>query len=65
MNARIHALQVEIKSIESMLNSMQGTMLQTATEELKNRCFELDMLNRTIARNAKLQAVVEETGVFA
>lgn len=65
MNARIHALQVEIKSIENMLNSLQGPMLQVATEELKNRCFELDMLNRTIARTIKMQPVVEEAGVYA
>ena len=48
-----------------MLNSLQGPMLQVATEELKNRCFELDMLNRTIARTIKMQPVVEEAGVYA
>ena len=65
MNTRIHALQVEIKAIENILASLHGPMLELAVEELKNTRFELDMLNRTLARTSMLLPVVEEAGTYA
>jgi hypothetical protein len=52
MRGRIHTLQNEIKTIEGMLDSLSGPMLEVALEELKNMQFEMDMLNRSEERNA-------------
>lgn len=65
MKARIHALQVEIKTIENILNSLSGPMQQSVLEELKNMRFELEMLNRMAMRTGKAELVTEETAVYA
>jgi hypothetical protein len=46
MKAKIHALQVEIKTIEKLMDSLNNQMQQLALEEVKNLRFELDTLNR-------------------
>ncbi len=69
MKAKIHTLQVEIKNIEGMLGSLDGTMQRMALEEVKNLRFELEMLNRksVITGKALFHAdnQVEEAGVYA
>ena len=43
-----------------MLNSLNGPMLQQATDELKNMQFEMDMLRRSVQKSNSLQLTVHE-----
>ncbi len=70
MKAKIHALQVEIKTIEKLMDSLNSQMQQLAMEEVKNLRFELDLLNR--AEELKTdqgqftdRRVVKEASVYA
>jgi hypothetical protein len=51
MRGRIHTLQNEIKTIENMMESLSGPMLELALEELRNMQFEMDMLNRGVQKS--------------
>ena len=50
MNERIHDLRAEIKTIETMLDSLTGPMHELALEEQTNLQFELEMLQRNEAK---------------
>ena len=52
MKTRIHALQNEIREIESIVDNLSGPMLDMALEEMKNLKFELDMLNRNLQKSS-------------
>ena len=55
MNVRLHTLQVEIKNVESVLDTLNGPMRNQAVEELKNLRFEMDMLTRNLQKSLSLQ----------
>ena len=55
MNVRLHTLQVEIKNVESVLDTLNGPMRNQAVEELKNLRFEMDMLTRNVQKSLSLQ----------
>ena len=70
MKAKIHALQVEIKTIEKLMDSLNSQMQQLAMEEVKNLRFELDLLNRAEALKTDQgqftdRRVVKEASVYA
>ena len=60
MKVRLHALKVEIKEIESIIDALKGPMLEHANEELKNLRFEMDMLNRSIQRTGLSQTPLQQ-----
>ncbi len=55
MKARLHTLQVEIKTVESILDTLNGPMRSHAIEELKNLRFETDMLKRNLQKSTSIQ----------
>jgi hypothetical protein len=62
MNTKLHALQVEIKTIESLMDSLDSQMRRLAMEEVKNLRFEIETLNRNaLLKAAKTQVVMEES----
>ena len=70
MKTKIHALQVEIKTIESLMDSLNGQMQQLAMDEVKNLRFELDLLKRNNAIKEAMPQIAaharaKEESVFA
>ena len=60
MKARLHTLQVEIKTVESILDTLNGPMRGHAIEELKNLRFEMDMLKRSLQKSTSLQLPTQQ-----
>jgi hypothetical protein len=66
MKAKLHTLQVEIKKIESLMDSLDSQMRRLAMEEVRNLRFEMDTLSRNAMSNTAMPRVVtEQSAVYA